>query len=567
MDLTDMLKEASIIDHSWYKQGLLQPGEPTFDPAEEGIKKRNNIKPELEVDWGGAGPNIDIEAPAGEVKRNIPDESLAGAKDVIVFARDQMNRGKMGKKLTGALKAKFDPKSLKAAAGELRKLFALEGIIGCIAVDGRGYKSCQDAIKAASNSPYKGFIKYVIGCQCGDPHLIPTGAGTAVGTLASSSGNAVDDFFASEAPQKTAMVSHCRSTMMPILGWRGDLDQSMTDETMINLQNMTGLNESQYASLQAKRKSGKISSNLALVREAFRMQNAHSEIVASQKYAASVDSSEHIVRQADTEIEFGAMPMGDLDVDPTNYAIQQEVEPVAPTSTDFEGPPSLFSELSSFDLVDKPVRPECPVELAEDGMRVEVGDEMSVSEDLDVDIQRIVPTDISQVGEFDVDMNIGDQKIMIDRAPVSQPDMDVDIQQNISDEDTDVSPLAPVNVDMRGRQESIRIDRVPARQPEVDVDIQRTIPTDVAPLDAVDVDMRGEEEGILFDNVPTQPDIDVNPQGGGMEAEFDLFQSLGDVDMSQYNETEFEGVDEVELDEKHKPRGQLDVQMTQDMGI
>lgn len=567
MDLTDMLKDASIIDHSWYKQGLLQPDKLTFDPAEEGIKKRNNTKPELEVEWGGAGPDIDVEAPAGEVKRNIPDENLAGAKDVIIFARDQMNRGKMGKALTGALKAKFDPKSLKSAAGELRKLFALEGIIGCIAVDGRGYKSCQDAIKAASNSPYKGFIRYVIGCQCGDPHLIPTGAGTAVGQIAHSSGNAVDDFFASEAPRKTAMVSHCRSTMLPILGWQGDLDQSMMDETMINLQNMTGLNESQYASLQAKRKSGKISSNLEFVREAFRMQNANRELVVSQKYAASVDSSEHVVRQADTEIEFGSMPMGDLDVDPTNYAIQQEIEPVDPTPTDFEGPPSLFSELSSFELADKYVRPDEQVELAEDGMRVEVGDEMSVTEDLDVDIQRIVPTDISQVGEFDVDMNIGDQKLRIDRAPVRQPDMDVSIQRSISDKDTVVSPLDTVDVDMRGRQENIRIDRSPFRQPEVDVDIQRTIPTDIAPLDSVDVDMRGAEEGILFDNVPTQSDIDVNPQGGGMEAEFDLFQSLGDVDMSQYNETEFEGVDEVELEDKPKARGQLDVQMTQDMGI
>ena len=249
MDLTDVLKEASIIDHSWYKQGLIHPGDPTFDPAEKGIRKRNNIKPQLEVEWGMAGPNIDIDKPAGKVQRNIPPEALAGARDVIIFARDQMNRGRMGKALVAALKTKFDAKTLKAASHDLRKQFALEGIVGCIAVDGRGYRSCQDALKAASNSPYKRFIHFVIGCQCGDPHNIPTGANTTLGPIAKSSGNPVDDFLASDAPKKTAMVSHCRSTMMPILSWRGDLDPSMTDQTLIDLQNMSGLSEGQYNSL------------------------------------------------------------------------------------------------------------------------------------------------------------------------------------------------------------------------------------------------------------------------------------------------------------------------------
>ncbi len=521
MDLTDVLREASIVDHSWQTEGLIQPGKLTFDPKEEGIKKRNNTKPELEVEWGNAGPQVDLNEPAGKVVRNIPKEDLAGAKDVIIFARDQMNRGRMGKALTAALKAKFDTKSLKSAAGQLRELFALQGIIGCIAVDGRGYRNCQDAVKAASHSPYKGLIKYIMGCECGDPHCIPTGQGTAIGPIAGSSGNAVDDFFASEAPRKTAMVSHCRSTMMPILSWRGDLDQSMVDQTLIDLGNMTGLPES----VRSSQKSEKISSNIERVRDAFRMVNARNERVASEKYSGKVDNSEHIVRAYDNEIEFGSLPMGDLDVDPTDYAIQQECEPIAPPpSTMFDGPPTLFSELSDLELTDIPERPDVAVELAEDGLLADVDEEIPVTDDLDVDIQRTIPTDIS--------------------------------------------PLGAVNVDMNGlHDEIIRINRAPVLNPDVDVDIQRTIPTNISPLAPFDVDMCPEEEGINFDNIPIQQDIEVDPQVGGMDADFDLFNSLGDVDMSQFKETEFEGGDEIELNDRTKPRGQLDVQITQDIEL
>jgi hypothetical protein len=366
MDLTDVLREASIIDHNWYGQGMLKPGEPTFDPVEKGVKKHNNTKPELEVEWGNAGPNIDIDEPAGVVPRNIPEENLADASKVIMFARDQMNRGRMGKALVAALKAKFDQKTLKAASPELRKQLALEGIVGCIAVDGRGYRSCQEALKAASHSPYKRSIRYVVGCQCGDPHFIPSGAGMSVGTIAHSTGNAVDDFLASDAPKKTALVSHCRSTMMPILSWRGDLDQSELDGTMIDIHNMTGLPEGQYKQIWQDRKNEKISSNLEAVREVFRQANALKEKIESGRYAGTVDNSEFRVNRADNEIEFGATPMGDLDVDPTDYGLQQEIQPDEPAPTNFDGPPSLFSELSELDLAGQPDQSQIPVEMTDE---------------------------------------------------------------------------------------------------------------------------------------------------------------------------------------------------------
>lgn len=441
MDLTDMLKEASIIDLSWQTEGLIQPGKLTFDPKAEGIRKRNNTKPELEVEWGNAGPTVDLNEPAGEVVRNIPQEDLAGAKDVIVFARDQMNRGKMGKALTAALKAKFDPNTLKQAAGELRKLFALEGIIGCIAVDGRGYPSCQDALKTASNSPYKRFIQYIIGCECGDPHCIPTGQNTAIGPIANSSGNSIDDFMASEAPQKTVLVSHCRSTMLPILSWRGDLDQSMTDQTLIDLGNMSGLPESQYSQLWGDNKNEKFSSNLARLQNAFRKLNAHKEKLAEAKYAGRVDNSEFVMDKADNEIEFGATPMADLDVDPVDPGLQQEVEPVEPfPSTTFDGPPTLFSEISELELAGEPDLSQIPVEMTDEENRAELlFDDVEVPSALDVQPQSAMPeADIPLFEPVDVEMNqfeeeefegIGD--IELEDEGDSEDELDISMMQDM----------------------------------------------------------------------------------------------------------------------------------------
>ena len=241
MNLDDMLKEASIVDHSWYTNdtGLGRIGEPTVDEIVDNSKNPNNIKPELEVEWGTAGPFIDLDEPAGIVERNLPEEAYGDTDGVIVFARDLMNRGKMGKELTGALKARFDQGTLLKAKDGLSDLFDMEGIIGCIAVDGRGYKSCQEAIEAASQSPFKRYISHVIGCECGDPHMLNDSREMAASELPEMSGNSIDDFFgASDDHHEPAMAPHCRSTMLPMLVVGSDLPQNMVSDTMIDMMNV-----------------------------------------------------------------------------------------------------------------------------------------------------------------------------------------------------------------------------------------------------------------------------------------------------------------------------------------
>jgi hypothetical protein len=351
MDLTDMLKEASIIDHSWYKDGMLKPGAPTFEPVAEGMKKHNNIKPELEVEWGGATtPDIDLNQPAGIVQRNLPDDAIGDASAVIVFARDAMNRGVMGRALVAALKGKFASKTLRAAKDGLRKQLALEGVVGCIAVDGRGYESCRDALKAASHSPYKYFLKYVIGCQCGEPHSIAS-LGQRMAVKAETIGGSVDAFFAStDEKHVPTMASHCRSTMMPILAARGDLDPSDMDTTMIDMMNMSGLPEGQYKQIWDDRKNNKYSSNLEAIRAAFRWLNHRKESAESSRYAGKVKAYGISMGMGDTPVDISAPLSPTPDVEMGQNVLDNPPmlnEPVAEAA-----PQAEFDDLMEDILVD-----------------------------------------------------------------------------------------------------------------------------------------------------------------------------------------------------------------------
>jgi hypothetical protein len=189
----------------------------------------------------------------------------------------------------------------------------LEGIVGCIAVDGRGYKNCHEAMKVASNSPYKHFIKHVIGCQCGDPHSLPSsGIGGIVG--ADNKGGSVDGFLASNDIHKTELVSHCRSTMMPILAFRGDLDPSETDQTLIEMMNMSGLPEEKYREFWDDKKNQKYS-NLQIIQAAFRWLNARNENLEAKRAAGKVVKSDEIMQfgVAGPEVDVMA-PVLDSDV-------------------------------------------------------------------------------------------------------------------------------------------------------------------------------------------------------------------------------------------------------------
>jgi len=370
MDLTDMMREpkprdAALMDLSWATEdkGLGRISEPSVDEIVNNSKNPNNTKPELEVEWGTAGPDINIDEPAGVVERNLPEDALGDASDVIVFARDLMNRGKMGNDLRVALTTKFAQEKLTRASDGLQELLKLEGLIGCVAVDGRGYESCQEALKVAANSPYKGFIKRVIGCSCGDPHMLPDHREMKA-TVPECSGNAIDDFFAVETPVETALLAHCRSTMLPLIGQ--DIDDSELSSTMVDMMNVVGLPEDDVDKMWKDKHNNKYSNNLEMLQEAFQTLGKMAEKKVSQEYTEAVDSSEFHIARADNEIEFAAPAMADLDVDPVDPGLQQVFEPDAPAPTNFDGIGALVSDVGDVPLAGTPDLSAIDVELTDE---------------------------------------------------------------------------------------------------------------------------------------------------------------------------------------------------------
>lgn len=289
-------KKASLQDLRWLETGIVQPGHPQFTPTGEIGQKDNNIKPALQIEWGynDIAP-LFIDPTAGVVTRNLPAEAQADAGPVILFARDQMNRGVAGKNLVVALRKKFTAKDLFAAKEGLRAQFALEGIVGCIAVDGRGYKNCKTAMEAASHSPFKNFIQHVIGCNCGTHHQLPS-SDTRLKVADSKSGS-VDEFLASGDNLGGLMVAHCQSTMLPVLA-RGDLDESEMDQTMIDLMNTTELPETVASEIR----SSKVS-NLKKVQAAFRKIMSLRDSREVEKYSGKVDTAGFVIDTEERPVE------------------------------------------------------------------------------------------------------------------------------------------------------------------------------------------------------------------------------------------------------------------------
>jgi hypothetical protein len=289
-------KNASLQDLRWLETGLVQPGHPQFTPTGEVGDKDNNIKPALEVEWGyGDIAPLFSDQSAGAVMRNIPAEAQADAGPVILFARDQMNRGVAGKKLVASIRKKFTAKDIKVAKEGLRAQFALEGIVGCIAVDGRGYKDCKAAMEAASHSPFKKFIRHVIGCDCGTHYQLPS-RDTRL-KVADSKGGSVDEFLASGDNAGGLMVAYCQSTMLPVLA-KGDLDESEMDQTMIDLMSIAGLPETAAGEIRNSKDS-----NLKKVQAAFRRIVSQQDRCDAEKYVGKIDTAGFVIDTEDRPVD------------------------------------------------------------------------------------------------------------------------------------------------------------------------------------------------------------------------------------------------------------------------
>lgn len=478
MNLTGLLRrdaaieDHSLVDHSWMGSGGGLSRQDDSILNIESMRNPNNVKPQLEVEWGLGGPDIDLDEHAGTVKRNIPEENLGDANAVILFARDMMNRGYRGRQVAASLRGKFPPVLLAKASKGLRSMFALEGIVGRIMVDARGYKNCQAAVKAAANSPYKRFIKYVYGCHCGDPHMIPTNESGVIGAVKkASSGNGFDDFLAGDQ-RETALTAHCRSTMLPIMASRGDLDKSMLDNTLVEMMNLTPVPQSVIKDVWAMK-----ASNLAKLRAAFRWLDNRVDASEDAKYAGKVDASEFFVDQVETPLDIFDAPQAEMDVDGTNPSLMTDIEPDAMVPTNFDGPANLPGLLDDVDLMQPVDQEQIPVELMDerdDFFTVPVDNPAAVPQRQIVE-QRPVNLDVEffSPGAMDIVLD-GEQQVPVDNArPALAP---LDINPRAGDMDAEAPALGDIDIDLADAPtpEFVGVDEIILDDPKagpVDLDV------------------------------------------------------------------------------------------------
>lgn len=282
-------EDTALNDLSWWNEGLDGMGK-TIDISE--VKEPNNVKPELRYQWRG-GPDFDFEdTAAGDVQR-VPRKDEANPRKVIHFARDLMNRGHRFSEVARELKARFAPVELASAKSGLRKLAAANGLIGRFVLDARGYPSCKEALASIQNSPWKSFVKYVVGCNCGDHEHFVEDAHPML-TLAKGKVASVDDVFV--ATNETKTVERCASTHLRIAGTspEGWLDPAEVDQSFLKLSKMGYLPQAKIDEL-----SKADLSPIAKLCEAFKYIDNTLEQDENTKYEVNVDPSEYKMDVAD----------------------------------------------------------------------------------------------------------------------------------------------------------------------------------------------------------------------------------------------------------------------------
>lgn len=479
MNLDDVLREprsASLVDHDWWVEGLVKDGKPTYDPSEN--YRNNNMKDGLEIEWGYGTiePKFSDDehpVPSGGVDRNLPPEALGDAGPVIMFARDLMNRGFMGEELQRSVKAKFDQPSIRLAAKELHALFRMEGIIGRIAVDTRGYGNPKQAIAAIRNNPYKRFIKYAIAEQRAheDYAWLPDTRDQGI-VSSESCGNAIDDFFTSTVAEdkgrghKARLVPHCKYTMMPIYGGMGDLDQSELDETLVELMNLTEMPDAKRDEIVH---NDKYATNTEKLQAAFRWLDKVAAAAKQRHYTQSVDASEFMIERRDQEIElFADNHMPELDVDPVNHCLQNQFAIDQARVADSPLDVSIFGEMTDVILASQPTIN--PLDVSLDGYTHELSIEQKRQAKAPLRIQE---REIHDLGILDESIQLSaastpdvtglhhSLNVPVDKAPVRRDAFDLMEESNgqmdglISFDDNvlDIGELdAPLEIDLNPMQ-------------------------------------------------------------------------------------------------------------------
>jgi hypothetical protein len=445
-----MLKEGSLNDFQW----LLN--EEGFEPKD----KDNNKKDDLEVQWG----TQDIDPKYAEKQEQIvPTPVDRNNTSVIVQkARNYLNQGQMAAGVMKQLYDSYAKKDVDLAIPHLKPVLASEGILGCIAVDVTGYKDIQAALVDVSQSPYKRFVKYVLGYKK-DVVNLPMGSKEILSSkIVNSSKNAVDSFLNAEEDKEPGTVAYCKELMMPIMAGYQDVDEHWKNDTLIDLATVGNITEDD---VEAIRKSSL--KPYQQLKCAFKLieKRKHAE---DKKYAERVDSKEHVVKASKLVVQvlkavkkaelkisetpkMSTLEVGKMVVDPD---IKEVSLPEVPVKVDKKANaeldvdptnPSLFSDVN---VIDNTVEPELDVNPVNPSLFSDINvNEDSTVEQLDVNavnpdlFTEVDINDDSAMAPLDICESPVDNEIELS-TPMCEIDIDPSTFMEEEFKDTDIIQIA-----------------------------------------------------------------------------------------------------------------------------
>lgn len=317
-------KEASLMDLTWLDDGLLKPGAgKTFDPTGPIGTQDHDIKPALEHQWGYH--HIDpIFSEQDKLEPTSAPSSSSVPLEIEKWLRDQMNMGVQGKALNAKLNAKFTKENIKEAKDVIASMQPLQGVVGCFAIDGRGYKSCKVAMELAKKSPFKRYIKYVIGCNCGTPHKIEHNSLQKLVSASDVETSSIDSFINDNTVHATTYTDHCASTALNILANDDGINDDDVDKDVTDLQELGGLTASDVSKVKSLK-----ASNIERLRHAFML------VIIRRQTPAAVDGGNSAQDVKDYTMETAPHNI-DLNPEFKNQHVNiedrldQNIEPIAP---------------------------------------------------------------------------------------------------------------------------------------------------------------------------------------------------------------------------------------------
>ena len=392
MNLKSMLKEGSLNDFQW----LLN--DEGFEPKD----KDNNKKDDLEVQWG----TQDIDPKYSEKQEQIiPTPIDRNNTSVIVQkARNYLNQGQMAAGIMKQLYDSYAKKDVDLAIPHLKPVLASEGIVGCIVVDVTGYKDIQAALVDASQSPYKRFVKYVLGYKK-DIVNLPMGSKEILSSnIVNSSKNAVDSFLNAEEDKEPGTVAYCKELMMPVLAGYQDVDEHWKNDTLIDLVTTGNITEDDAEAIRES--SLKPYQQLKC---AFKLIEKR-KYAEEKKYAERVDSKEHVVKASKLVVQISeAVKKAELKISETPKMSTLEVSKMV-----------VDPDIKEVSL------PEVPVEIG-----------TKVKAELDVD-----PTNPSLFSDVNVPENSSVEELDVNAVNPSLFS-DVNVNEDSSVEELDVNAVNP----------------------------------------------------------------------------------------------------------------------------